>query len=264
MVLGTIPFKGQVLNQLAAYWFERDRRTSSPTTSSRRPSVPDEVARPRAGRVQRCGCRSSGGARLPDRLASGRTTRRRAQRLRASSCPTACARTSRCPTPILTPDDQGREAATTRRSASSAPPSSWATATLDGARRDVSIELFASAEHARERGLILVDTKYEFGARRRRRARLHRRDPHARLVALLVRRRLRGRAAGQPRLDKEYVRDWAAGTGWDRRRRRRRSPTTWCRAAQALHRRLRAGHRRALRADLTGRRRRIRANLRAA
>ena len=25
VVLGTIPFKGQVLNQLAAYWFERDR-----------------------------------------------------------------------------------------------------------------------------------------------------------------------------------------------------------------------------------------------
>ena len=51
--------------------------------------------------------------------------------------------------------------------------------------------------------------------RRRRRARRRRRGAHARLLALLAGRRLRARP-GQPSFDKQYVRDWAAGSGWDK------------------------------------------------
>ena len=60
------------------------------------------------------------------------------------------------------------------------------------------LRMFAfGQERARARGLILADTKYELGPRARRADPLHRRDPHARLVALLVPRGLR--AAGRAR-----------------------------------------------------------------
>jgi phosphoribosylaminoimidazole-succinocarboxamide synthase len=82
--------------------------------------------------------------------------------------------------------------------------------------RRISLELYTfAAEHARERGIILADTKFEFG-----------RDADGRLVL--------GDEAftpdssrfwpadgyepgrGQPSFDKQYVRDWAAGSGWDK------------------------------------------------
>jgi phosphoribosylaminoimidazole-succinocarboxamide synthase len=83
--------------------------------------------------------------------------------------------------------------------------------------RDKSIELYSfAAEHARERGVILADTKFEFGL-----------DEHDELVVgdeVLTPDSSRywptdtyevGR--GQASFDKQYVRDWAAGSGWDKR-----------------------------------------------
>jgi phosphoribosylaminoimidazole-succinocarboxamide synthase len=83
--------------------------------------------------------------------------------------------------------------------------------------RDVSIELYSfAAAHARERGVILADTKFEFGL-----------DDDGELVVgdeVLTPDSSRywpvegfqtGR--GQPSFDKQYVRDWAAGSGWDKR-----------------------------------------------
>jgi len=71
------------------------------------------------------------------------------------------------------------------------------------------------AEHARSRGIILADTKFEFGT-----------DAAGRLVLgdevctpdssrfWPVEEYEPGR--GQPSFDKQFVRDWASGTGWDR------------------------------------------------
>ena len=60
--------------------------------------------------------------------------------------------------------------------------------------RRLSIAIYRlGAEHARECGIILADTKFEFGRRRRRHDRARRRGPHPRLVALLAGRRLRAR-----------------------------------------------------------------------
>jgi phosphoribosylaminoimidazole-succinocarboxamide synthase len=83
--------------------------------------------------------------------------------------------------------------------------------------RDVSIELYSfAAEHARERGVILADTKFELGL-----------DDDDQLVVgdeVLTPDSSRywpvdtyevGR--GQPSFDKQYVRDWAAHSGWDKR-----------------------------------------------
>ena len=73
----------------------------------------------------------------------------------------------------------------------------------------------AIADHARERGVILADTKFEFGL-----------DPAGTLVLgdeVCTPDSSRFWPAdeyepgrGQASFDKQYVRDWAAGTGWDK------------------------------------------------
>jgi phosphoribosylaminoimidazole-succinocarboxamide synthase len=83
--------------------------------------------------------------------------------------------------------------------------------------REKSIELYShAAAHARERGVILADTKFELGL-----------DEHGELVLgdeVLTPDSSRYWPAegyevgrGQPSFDKQYVRDWASGSGWDKR-----------------------------------------------
>ncbi|MDQ3434313.1 MAG: phosphoribosylaminoimidazolesuccinocarboxamide synthase [Actinomycetota bacterium] len=82
--------------------------------------------------------------------------------------------------------------------------------------RRLSIELYVhGAEHAREHGIILADTKFEFGRR-------------ADGTVVLGDEVLTPDSSrfwpadgyepgrGQPSFDKQYVRDWAAGSGWDK------------------------------------------------
>src|SRR3954447_4884059 len=82
--------------------------------------------------------------------------------------------------------------------------------------RRLSIEIYShAAEHARERGIILADTKFEFG-----------RDSQGRIVLgdeVLTPDSSRFWPAdgyepghGQPSFDKQYVRDWATASGWDK------------------------------------------------
>jgi phosphoribosylaminoimidazole-succinocarboxamide synthase len=82
--------------------------------------------------------------------------------------------------------------------------------------RDVSIALYQFAgAHARERGVILADTKFEFGL-----------DDAGELVIgdeVLTPDSSRYWPAddyapgrGQPSFDKQYVRDWASQSGWDK------------------------------------------------
>ena len=82
--------------------------------------------------------------------------------------------------------------------------------------RDASLAVYSHcAEHALARGIILADTKFEFGV-----------DEAGELtlgdeVCTPDSSRFwpvdgyeRGR--GQPSFDKQFVRDWASATGWDR------------------------------------------------
>jgi phosphoribosylaminoimidazole-succinocarboxamide synthase len=82
--------------------------------------------------------------------------------------------------------------------------------------RHVSIDLYQhAADHARSRGIIVADTKFEFGWDANRvltlgdevltpdSSRFWPADEYE-----------PGR--GQPSFDKQYVRDWAAGSGWDK------------------------------------------------
>jgi phosphoribosylaminoimidazole-succinocarboxamide synthase len=82
--------------------------------------------------------------------------------------------------------------------------------------RRLSIAIYElGAAHARERGIILADTKFEFGRR-----------PDGTIVLgdeVLTPDSSRfwptdgyEPGHGQPSFDKQYVRDWAAGSGWDK------------------------------------------------
>jgi phosphoribosylaminoimidazole-succinocarboxamide synthase len=85
-----------------------------------------------------------------------------------------------------------------------------------GRARDASIALYRfAAEHARERGVILADTKFEFGL-----------DDDGELVVgdeVLTPDSSRFWPADEwqpgapaPSFDKQYVRDWASASGWDK------------------------------------------------
>ena len=102
---------------------------------------------------------------------------------------------------------------------------------------EIAMKLFAAGQTiCAERGLILVDTKYEFGRTTRRPARRHRRDPHARLVALLAARApttSASRAGQDPEpLDKDFVRRWYIAAGLQGRRRRAARCRTTCASAR--------------------------------
>jgi phosphoribosylaminoimidazole-succinocarboxamide synthase len=82
--------------------------------------------------------------------------------------------------------------------------------------RDVSLELYNyAADHAREHGIILADTKFELGL-----------DAGGTLTIgdeICTPDSSRFWPAdgyepghGQPSFDKQFVRDWASSTGWDR------------------------------------------------
>jgi phosphoribosylaminoimidazole-succinocarboxamide synthase len=87
-------------------------------------------------------------------------------------------------------------------------------ATMEELRR-LSLEVYGrGAEHAESKGIILADTKFEFG-----------RDQDGRIVLadeVLTPDSSRFWPAdqyepgrGQPSFDKQYVRDWVDETGWD-------------------------------------------------
>ncbi len=82
--------------------------------------------------------------------------------------------------------------------------------------RDVSVALYQfAASHARGRGIILADTKFEFGL-----------DGDGNLTladefctpdsSRFWPAETYAPGRGQPSFDKQFVRDWAAGTGWDK------------------------------------------------
>jgi phosphoribosylaminoimidazole-succinocarboxamide synthase len=82
--------------------------------------------------------------------------------------------------------------------------------------RRLSIAIYRrGADHARERGIILADTKFEFG----------RRGDGTIVLGDEVMTPDSSRfwpadgyepGRGQPSFDKQYVRDWASGSGWDK------------------------------------------------
>jgi phosphoribosylaminoimidazole-succinocarboxamide synthase len=210
-----IPDKGKVLTGLSVFWFQRTGGIVANHLISATEGVPAE-ARGRALVVRKLNmlpveCVVRGyitGSGWKDYRASGTVS--------GIELPAGLRESERLPEPIFTPSTKAEvghdEAIDFERAAE-----------LVGDRalmervRDVSIELYSfAAEHARERGVILADTKFEFGL-----------DGAGELAIgdeVLTPDSSRYWPAdeyelgrGQPSFDKQYVRDWAAGSGWDKR-----------------------------------------------
>jgi phosphoribosylaminoimidazole-succinocarboxamide synthase len=209
-----IPDKGAVLTGLSAFWFGRTGHIVANHFVSATDGVPEDV-RGRAMTVRKLDmlpveCVVRGyitGSGWKDYQATGSVS--------GIELPPGLRESERLPTPVFTPStkaDVGHDEAIDFDRA----------ADLVGDRglmarvRDASVALYRfAADHARERGVILADTKFEFGL-----------DADGELVVgdeVLTPDSSRywpadGYEAGrsQPSFDKQYVRDWAAGSGWDK------------------------------------------------
>ena len=209
-----IPGKGAVLTGLSVFWFERTE-VICPNHLVSFTDVPDEV-RGRALLVERLEmfpveCVVRGyitGSGWKDYQATGSVC--------GIELPAGLRESDRLPEPIFTPatkadigdHDENVDFDRAAEIIGDRP-------LLEELRR-LSIELYSfAADHARERGIILADTKFEFG-----------RDRQGRIVVgdeVLTPDSSRfwpadtyepGRS--QPSFDKQYVRDWASGSGWDK------------------------------------------------
>jgi phosphoribosylaminoimidazole-succinocarboxamide synthase len=208
-----IPDKGAVLTAISTYWFEQTAEIVPNHLLSVTDGVPDEV-RGRGMVVKKL-------KMLPVECVvrgyitgSGWKDYQRTGAVSGLELPTGLKESEQLPEPIFTPStkaDTGHDE----------PIDFERAAELIGDRglanqlRDVSIAVYRHcAEHARERGIILADTKFELGL-----------DSDGNLIlgdevctpdssrfwpadAYKV-------GASQPSFDKQFVRDWASSTGWD-------------------------------------------------
>jgi phosphoribosylaminoimidazole-succinocarboxamide synthase len=209
-----IPDKGKVLTGISAFWFNKTGHLVPNHYISATEGVPAEV-RGRAMVVKKLKmlpveCVVRGfitGSGWKDYQASGRVS--------GIELPPGLRESQKLPTPIFTPStkaDEGHDEPIDLQQAAEI----LGDAELAGRLRDVSIAIYAfAAELAAQRGVILADTKFEFGL-----------DADGELVlgdeALTPDSSRYWPAAGyepghgQPSFDKQYVRDWASGTGWDK------------------------------------------------
>ncbi len=153
----TIPFKGQVLNQLAAYFFE----ATSDLVPNHMLSVPD----PNVTVAMRC---------EPVQIEfvvrayvvghAWRTYRTGKRILCGKTLPEGLQQNSRLPEPILTPSTKAHEGHDEDISREEAIAQGIIDAETFDQLEGYALALFErGAEMAAEQGLILVDTKYEFG-----------------------------------------------------------------------------------------------------
>jgi phosphoribosylaminoimidazole-succinocarboxamide synthase len=210
-----IPDKGKVLTGLSALWFERTGEIVPNHLLSATDGVPEEV-RGRALRVRKLRmlpveCVVRGyvtGSGWKDYQATGAVC--------GIPLPDGLRESERLPEPIFTPATKAEEGDHDENVDFERAVELVGDRDLMERVRDVSLALYAfGADHARERGIILADTKFELGldaggeltlgdeAMTPDSSRFWPADEYE-----------AGR--GQRSFDKQYVRDWAAGSGWDK------------------------------------------------
>jgi phosphoribosylaminoimidazole-succinocarboxamide synthase len=209
-----IPDKGAVLTGLSTFWFERTAEIVPNHVLSVTDGVPSE-ARARAMLVRRL-------EMLPIECVvrgylsgSGWKDYQRTGEVCGIAVPAGLRESDRLPEPIFTPATKATEGHDENIDFERA-------VELVGDRaltervRDVSLAVYRhAADHARERGIILADTKFEFGL-----------DSEGELTLgdeVCTPDSSRFWPADQyepgrpqPSFDKQFVRDWASSTGWDR------------------------------------------------
>jgi phosphoribosylaminoimidazole-succinocarboxamide synthase len=209
-----IPDKGSVLTGLSTFWFERTTEIVPNHLLSVTDGVPEEV-RGRAMVVRKL-------EMLPVECivrgylsGSGWKDYQRTGEVCGLAVPEGLRESDRLPEPLFTPSTKAQEGHDENIDFERA-------VRLLGDRalaervRDASLGVYEhAADHARSRGIILADTKFEFGL-----------DADGTLtlgdeVCTPDSSRFWPADAyepgrGQPSFDKQFVRDWASSTGWDR------------------------------------------------
>jgi phosphoribosylaminoimidazole-succinocarboxamide synthase len=209
-----IPDKGRVLTGLSAFWFAKTGHIVRNHFLSATEGVPDEVrgraivARKLEMLPVECVVRGYiTGSGWKDYQATGSVS--------GIELAPGLIESERLPTPIFTPStkaDVGHDEAIDFDRAAEL----VGDRELMGRLREISLELYGFAhEHARQRGVVLADTKFEFGL-----------DADGALTVgdeVLTPDSSRYWPAddyepgrGQRSYDKQYVRDWASSTGWDK------------------------------------------------
>ena len=165
VVLGTIPFKGQVLNQIAAYWFEVTKHLASNHVIS----VPDPTV------TIATECKLIPVEFVMRAYITGVTTTsiwyhysKGVRRFCGHDLPEGMRKNQKLDRPILTPSTKA-EKGDHDLSVSRAELLAMGVISEDDfdAAAAIAERLFAFGQkRARERGLILVDTKYELGRKR--------------------------------------------------------------------------------------------------
>ena len=209
-----IPGKGEVLTGLSAFWFERTAELVPNHVISVSDGVPPE-ARGRAMVVQRlrmlpveCVVRGYlSGSGWKDYVATGRVS--------GLDLPSGLLESERLPKPLFTPSTKAAAGHDEAIDFDQAAAVIGDRDLLERVRATAIAVYEHAAAHAAARGIILADTKFEFGL-----------DDEGGLVLgdeLCTPDSSRfwpidgyEPGHGQPSFDKQFVRDWAASTGWDR------------------------------------------------
>jgi phosphoribosylaminoimidazole-succinocarboxamide synthase len=209
-----IPDKGAVLTGLSAFWFDRTREIVANHVVSVADGVPSE-ARGRGMVVKRLAmlpveCVVRGylsGSGWRDYQATGTVS--------GIELPAGLRESDRLPEPIFTPSTKATAGHDEAIDFSTAGALIGDTGLADRVRETALAVYARAAAHAESRGIILADTKFEFGL-----------DADGTLTLgdeVCTPDSSRFWPAdeyepghGQPSFDKQFVRDWASSTGWDR------------------------------------------------
>ena len=208
-----IPDKGKVLTQMSFFWFELTGEIVPNHFISE--DVPPEAAGSgHAGPASSTCIRSSASSAATSRARAGRSTSESGAVCGIELPEGPPSRTS-CPSRSSPRRPRRSSASTTRTSTSIGRPRSLGNRPLAEELRRISIEIYErAAEHAAERGIIVADTKFEFGS-----------SAGAEIVLgdeVLTPDSSRfwpaddyepGRS--QASFDKQYVRDYSDSIGWD-------------------------------------------------
>ena len=208
-----IPGKGAVLTGISAFWFDRTEDIC-PNHMLSVTEVPEEH-RGRAMLVERLEMLPVECVARGYITGSGWKDYQRTGAVCGIELPAGLRESERLPEPIFTPATKAETGHDENVDFDRAAEIVGDRAVLEELR-DLTLAIYErGSEHARERGIILADTKFEFG-----------RDPSGRIVLgdeVMTPDSSRfwpadgyepGRS--QPSFDKQYVRDWAAGSGWDK------------------------------------------------
>jgi phosphoribosylaminoimidazole-succinocarboxamide synthase len=213
-----IPGKGEVLTQLSNFWFRRFPSIENHLIETEFDSFPDEVRKfePLRGRsiiVKKCEvipieCVARGylvGSGLKDYQSSGAVC--------GVALPKGLVAGSKLPEAIFTPATKAEQGHDENISISMV--EDLIGAELTAKLRDLTLGIYATAaEYARERGIIIADTKFEFGlldgeviwideALTPDSSRFWPADQYK-------------PGANPPSYDKQFVRDWLEASGWDK------------------------------------------------